>query len=282
MSIDETNRAQAEFWTVAGTNWTAARDRFDAQVNEHGLVAMESLAPAAGETVIDIGCGAGTSTVQLAQHVGPSGRVHGLDISPTMIAGATAYAAEHGVANVTFAVGDAMAEAFRPEADALYSRFGVMFFSDAAAAFANMLTALRPGGRLGFVCWQSPQANPWVSTPLRVVREFIDIPFGGDPTAPGPFSLGDPDRIRAVLADSGFVNVNVAPRLAHATMGVDRNDAIDFMSKLLPPFAALEASDPQKGAELRARLMTELADWEGPDGVKAPSAVWIVTASRAA
>ena len=187
--------------------WAAMRDRFDAQANEHGLAAMDALAPKPGETVIDIGCGAGTTTVQLAQRVGATGHVQGLDISPTMIDGAKQYATEMHADNTTFVVADAMVENFQPIADALYSRFGTMFFSDATVAFANMLTSLRPGGRLGSVCWQSPVENPWVSLPLRIASEFVTIPFGSDATAPGPFSLGDPQRLRSVLEAAGFSDV---------------------------------------------------------------------------
>jgi len=152
MSVDATNQAQAEFWTNAGPLWTKLRDRFDAQASQYGLAAIDALAPSEGERVIDIGCGAGTSTIQLAERVGATGSVLGLDISPTMIEGAIHLAEANGATNVSYQVTDAMAEPFQPEADAVFSRFGVMFFSDATAGFANIRNALRPGGRLGFVC----------------------------------------------------------------------------------------------------------------------------------
>lgn len=280
MTVHESNQTQADFWTAAGTMWTALRDRFDSQVNEHGLAAIDALAPAPGETVIDIGCGAGTTTVQIAALVGDGGHVRGLDISPTMIEGAAAHATEEGLENVTFMVGDAMAEPFSADADAVFSRFGVMFFSDATAGFANILGALRSGGRLGFVCWQSPMENPWVARPLAIAAEFVEIPFGGDPTAPGPFSLGDPERLSSVLGDAGFVDVDIKPHSAPAYLGSDTADAVDFLSKLMPPIVALEAEDPEKAAQLRARVAEEIVDWDGPDGVQAPSAAWIVTARR--
>lgn len=280
MGVDDSNRVQADFWAAAGSMWTADRDRFDRQVDHHGRAAIDALAPARGERVIDIGCGAGSTTLAIAEAVGPEGHVHGLDISPTMIEGATAFAAGRGVTNATFTVGDAMVEPFDSDTDALFSRFGVMFFSDATAGFANMLTALRPGGRLGFTCWQSPAVNAWASMPLAIAGEFVDIPFGGDSTAPGPFSLGDLDRLRSVVEDAGFADVAINPRVADATIGADLDDAIDFLFRLIPPVAALEADDPARASQLRTRLGQEMAAWESPDGVKAPSAVWIVTATR--
>lgn len=280
MAVADSNQAQADFWTAAGEMWTAYRERFDSQADEHGAAAMDALAPGRGERVIDIGCGAGSTTVRLAELVGGDGHVLGFDISPTMIDGARSHAEAHGAENVSFAVGDAMVEPFEGDADAVFSRFGVMFFSDATAGFANLATALRPGGRLGFVCWQAPSENPWASVPLTVAGQFVDIPFGGDPTAPGPFSLGDVERLGSVLGDAGFTAIDIQPRLADATMGTDVDDAVDFMSRLIPPVAALDADDPAKAVELRSRLREELTPWAGPDGVRAPSAVWVVTAER--
>ena len=282
MAVDESNQAQADFWTAAGTLWNELRDQFDDQVNAHGLAAIEALAVQPGESVIDIGCGAGSTTLQLAERAGPSGSVLGLDISQTMIDGARAHAASMGAAAVSFDVGDVMVESFDGTADALYSRFGVMFFSDATTGFANMLTALRPGGRLGFVCWQSPLDNPWASQGLQRVAEFADIPFGGDPTAPGPFSLGDRDRLESVLADAGFTDLSITPRVATVHMGADASDAAEFLAKLMPAAAALAAQDPDKAAQLHASLVELFDQWSGPNGVEAPSAVWIVTAQRPA
>jgi SAM-dependent methyltransferase len=280
MPVDDSNRGQAEFWAASGTMWTKLRDRFDAQAGAHGLAAIDALALSGGEYVIDIGCGAGTSTLQLRERVGETGRVLGLDISPTMIEGATAYAAEHSAVNVTFHEGDAMVEPFAGDADAVYSRFGVMFFSDATNGFANLLQALRAGGRLGFVCWQAPVENPWIIRPMEIAARYVELPFGSDPTAPGPFSLADPERIRTVLDNAGFVDIAIEPRSAPTTLGADLDDAVDFLFGLMSPVAALRENDPDKAAELRADLIDELSDWAGPDGVQSPSAVWIVTAGR--
>jgi SAM-dependent methyltransferase len=280
MPVHDSNQGQAEFWAESGTMWTALRDRFDAQTGAHGLAAIDALAPTAGEYVIDIGCGAGTSTLQLAERVGETGRVRGLDISPTMIEGAAAHAAAHSVANVTFAEGDAMIEPFDGDADAVFSRFGVMFFSDATRGFANLHRALRPGGRIGFVCWQSPFENPWIFRPMEIASRYVELPFGSDPTAPGPLSLADPDRIKTVLADAGFTDVTLEPRVAPTRLGTDLDDAVGFLFDIMSPIAGLRAADPEKAAQLRATLIEELDDWETPDGVESPSAVWIVTGRR--
>lgn len=278
MSMHEDNRAQADFWTSAGHMWTAARDRFDQQVGDHGTAAIDALGPRPGERIVDVGCGAGSTTVELAERVGPDGTVLGLDISPSMIDGAAALAASRGVSNVSFSVADAMAERFEGDADALYSRFGTMFFSDAVAGFGNMRTALRPGGRLGFVCWQSPADNPWAATPLRIASEFVEMPFGNDPTAPGPFSLGAPDRLQQVLQDAGYSDIDIDGRTAAVPLGRDLDDAVGFIFQLMPPIAALQAEDPDAAQRFREALRNEFARWSVDDGVHVPSATWIVTA----
>lgn len=282
MPIDDSNQAQADYWAASGSMWTMLRDRFDAQAGAHGLAAIDALAPAPGEFVIDIGCGAGTTTLQLAERVGPEGRVLGLDISPSMIEGASAFAHEHASATVSFAIGDAMVEPFTGDADAVFSRFGVMFFSDATAGFTNLRRALRPDGRLGFVCWQAPAENPWIVRPLEIASRYVDVPFGSDPTAPGPMSLADPQRIETVLTDAGFGDLVITPWVARTNLGVDPDDAVDFLSGLISSISALQADDPERAAELRAELIDELGDWAGPDGVESPSASWIVTARNRA
>ena len=279
MAVDESNQAQADFWAAAGTMWTALRDRFDDQAGDHGAAAIEVLAPQAGERIIDIGCGAGSSTAQIARLVGDAGHVTGFDISATMIDGARTLAASEGLANVDLTVGDAMVEEFSGDFDALYSRFGVMFFSDATRGFANMRTAVRSGGRMAFVCWQSPVKNEWASVPLSVVGRFVDMPFGADPTAPGPFSLADPDRLGRVLGDAGWSDIEIEGRETPVRLGNDLDDAVDFVFGLMPPAGALRQNDPATADQVAAALHEAFGGWVDGDAVRAPSAVWIVTAS---
>lgn len=276
--IHGTNQGQADFWSSAGTMWTALRERFDDQAGDHGVAAIDALAPAPGERILDIGCGAGSSTIDIAARVGPEGSVRGLDISPTMIHGARDLAAASGVTNASFEVADAMVAPFDPEYDGLYSRFGVMFFSDAVRAFANMRGALRVGGRLGFVCWQSPAQNEWASVPLSVIGQFAEMPFGADPTAPGPFSLSDRARLEQVLTDAGYTDLDIAGRDVAVKLGESLDEAVDFMFGLMPPAAALRANDPATAGQVADALREAFAGWVGQDGVKAPSATWIVTA----
>src|SRR5881628_2723223 len=161
---------------------------------------MERARIGAGERVIDIGCGCGDTTIALARRVGPAGLVLGIDVSAPMLARAADAAREAGVAHVRFEHADAQTHRFPAQAfDVLYSRFGVMFFSDPAAAFGNLRTALRPGGRLGFVCWQAVPENPWIAVPLEAAAQHMALPPPPAPGAPGPFSFADPERVRRIL-----------------------------------------------------------------------------------
>ncbi|MEM7141554.1 MAG: methyltransferase domain-containing protein [Actinomycetota bacterium] len=276
--MDETNEAQAEFWAQAGEMWTKLREQFDAQAGDHGTAAIDALAPQPGESIIDIGCGAGSSTIDIAGRVAPGGGVLGFDISPTMIEGARALAEASGASNARFAVGDAMVEPFEPSFDGAYSRFGVMFFSDAVRGFGNIRTALKPGGRLAFVCWQSPMVNEWVSVPLSVMGQHVDLPFGADPTAPGPFSLSDPDRLASVVGDAGFEDVTIEGVELGAFLGETTDEAIDFLFGLMPVAAALRADDPATADVVAAELAERFEPWKTDAGIEAPSATGIVTA----
>ncbi|TFG97014.1 MAG: class I SAM-dependent methyltransferase, partial [Myxococcales bacterium] len=143
-------------------------DLLDAQIAPLGVAAMEQARPAPGESVLDIGCGCGQTSVQLKERVGPKGSVLGVDISTPMLERARARAA--GLPNLRFTNADAQTHSFDERFDLAFSRFGVMFFADPVAAFANVHRALRPGGRVAVVCWQGIDRNPWLLVPLRAVH----------------------------------------------------------------------------------------------------------------
>jgi SAM-dependent methyltransferase len=278
----EGNLVQAAFWEVAGPLWAQKQDLFDAQVNLHGLRAIDVLAPAAGESIMDIGCGTGTSSFQLAERVGSDGRVVGYDISSTMVSAARSRAAGMGATNVEFDVADAHTHSFEPTADAVYSRFGVMFFADPHGAFANIRTGLRPGGRLAFVCWQSPALNPWISKPMEAVRKYVELPFGADPNAPSPFAFADPDRIRDVLAGGGFTAVAIEPCEKPVNLGPDVDAALTFITSRNPATATLPERDPDLWEKVRADVYAVLSPYLTDHGVETESATWLVTASNPA
>lgn len=275
----ETNQVQAEFWEAAGPVWHREQARLDEQINHHSLKAIDSLNPTPGETVVDIGCGTGTTTFQIAERVGVGGLVVGCDISATMVDAARARASALGVENVEFVTGDAHTHQFDPVADAVFSRFGVMFFGDPKGAFANIRTALRPAGRLVFVCWQSPDRNPWVTKPLEVARKYVTLPFATDPRAPSPFAFADPEWVHEVLADAGFSDVTIEPHEAQAYLGADLDSAVRFVLGLNPATAGIAERDPATAKTLFAEVADALRPHSTGQGVVTDSATWVVSAA---
>jgi SAM-dependent methyltransferase len=279
MQIAPGNEPQAELWLNAGPIWTALQDQLDAQVAQHGVAALEVAAAQPGERVLDVGCGTGTTAVQLATAVAPGGSVEGLDISPSMTASAQQRANTAGVANASFTVADAQAHNFEAGAyDLIFSRFGVMFFADPVAAFANLRSALRPGGRLVFSCWQGAAENPWVSKPIEATLKHIDLPIGSDPTAPGPLSLSDPERVRSILDAAGYTDTTLQDVRLPVRLGESIEAAAEFLYTLNPATDGLADRDPQLAQNIRDSIGEVLAEHLGPAGVETPSATWVVSA----
>jgi SAM-dependent methyltransferase len=207
------NVEQAEFWSQLAPTWLELEDQLEEVGGPPGELAMDRLGLVPGQRVIDLGCGSGRTTLELAARVGPGGGVAGVDISVEMLAWGRGRAARLGAGNVEFVHADVQVHDLgAARFDAAYSRFGVMFFADPVAAFANIRKALRPGGVLSFVCWQSVFDNEWMLIPGAAVAEVTgSLPPMPGPGEPGPFSLADPGRVRAVLDAAGFGSVAVEP-----------------------------------------------------------------------
>src|SRR5437867_4470402 len=221
MSAPEANAEQIRYWNeAAGPKWVSFQKVIDAQIAPLGERAMDRAGIAPGERVIDVGCGCGGTTIALARRVGPAGLVLGIDISAPMLERAAETARAEGLANVRFENADAQTHRLPPGAfDVVYSRFGIMFFADPVAAFANLRAALRPGGRLAFVCWQALRENPWLFLALQAAAQHLTLPPPPAPDAPGPFSLADPERVRDIVARAGFERIALEDLRTALTLG---------------------------------------------------------------
>ncbi|MSR61390.1 MAG: methyltransferase domain-containing protein [Planctomycetes bacterium] len=275
------NQEQIEYWNAtAGPKWVEQQERLDAQLRGLGERMLARLDVARGARVLDVGCGCGDSTLAIAQHVGPGGTVTGADVSEPMLARARIRAT--GVANVSFVRADAQTHAFTARSfDCVASRFGVMFFADFSAAFTNLRRALVPGGRLGFVCWQALEKNPWMSVPLQAVLRHVDPPPPpAVPGAPGPFGLDDPDRIHRALDAAGWADVALEPVDEPQNVGGSRtlDEAVSFLLVSGPAAAALKGAPPELRARFATALRAALAPYVTARGVVIPGAAWIVTA----
>jgi SAM-dependent methyltransferase len=235
--------------------------------------------------VLDVGCGCGATSRALATRVGASGSVHGVDISTPMLERAGALAREAGHANVRFTNADAQTHRFEPAgADVLFSRFGVMFFADPPAAFRNLRDALRPGGRLAFVCWRPLAENPWLLVPLGAAAQHMQLPPPPAPGAPGPFAFADPERVRGILDQAGFTRIKLDPVNDTLTVGGGGLDeAVHFLLEGVgPTSAALREADPAVRPRVFAAVKEALAPFVTREGVRMPAAAWIVTADAPA
>ena len=179
------NAAQSEHWNSDEVRrWVTEQDRFDRMLAPFATALLEAAPLGAASRVLDVGCGTGLTTCEAAR-IATAGGARGLDISGQMVEAGRARAAAEGLVNVTFDVGDAQTERFAAEVDVVISRFGVMFFDDPTAAFANIRTALAPSGRVAFVCWQSLSANPWMAVPLEAAARHVAVPDGRLRRPPG-------------------------------------------------------------------------------------------------
>jgi SAM-dependent methyltransferase len=275
---DGVNAEQREHWNTAeGEHWVNAEARFDEMLDPFTTVLLDAAAPGPDDAVLDVGCGTGGTTVAAAAR---AGRVTGVDISAPMIEAARRRAERAGVTNVDFAVRDVQVDDLPAGVDRVVSRFGVMFFDDPVAAFANIRGALAPDGRLVFVCWQGLAANPWTAVPALAVAEHVPPAAAPVPGAPGPFAFGDPDRVRSVLTDAGFGDVDVAPFTTTLLLGGrgTTDDAVTFLRNAGAGRRMLAGAGDDERDRALAALHDALAPHHDGEGVRLGAATWTVTA----
>ena len=269
----------------SGEYWAANQARLDAMFAVFGQAAIEAAAPAAGERVLDVGCGAGASSLALAARVGAGGHVLGVDISEPLIGRARELAPQD--TPVLFQVADA-SNAELPEGafDILFSRFGVMFFDDPTGAFAHMRHALRPGGRVAFICWRGVAENDWVQLPMGAIRGIVPLAAPPDPEAPGPFSFGDRGRVTRILTAAGFTDINFAPFDVSIPFGEGetRDAAIDDAVRMAfeggPLSLLLAHQSDDIRAQASAAIRAAFASLPGERSVMIGGAAWIVMAGK--
>jgi SAM-dependent methyltransferase len=275
------NADQITFWNeLGGVAWAELSALLDRQIETVGSYAMDALAPRPGERLLDVGCGCGQTSLALAERVAPGGEVTGLDISRPMLEVARDRAADAHVRNVHFLEADAQTLALAPAAfDGVFSRFGVMFFADPTAAFRNLLAALKPGGRLAFVCWRSLAENPWMTEPLAAAAaELPPTPPPPDPYAPGPFAFADADRVRDILADAGFTDIVLTAEDPQVG-GNSLPDSLTLALRIGPLGARLREA-PELRPKMTEAVRDALARHVQDGKVWMDGAVWIVTARR--
>jgi len=279
------NDEQFEYWNgPEGQHWVDRDTLFDAMLAPFVEPLLDAAAIANADRVLDIGCGNG-ATSRAAARRAANGRVVGVDISGPMVARARERADAEGVSNVEFVHADAQDHEFAGDAgsfDVVISRFGVMFFADPVAAFANLAAMLRPGGRVAFVCWQSLFANQWVAVPAAALLPIVGPSEPPPPDAPGPFAFADFDRVRSILDAAGFTSIELddlhVPVLVGGGLPVD--DAVAFLGEGGMGKRLLGDADAPTRDRALAAVRDALEPFASADGVCLDSAAWLVRASR--
>ncbi len=262
------------------------REVFTTGLGAHGDTALRLYPPLAGQRVLDVGCGFGDATQQIAAFVGPGGEVVGVDAAERFIELANSETRQAGVSNVRFAVSDVEAGDLEDDPfDIVFSRFGTMFFANPVAALRNMRRALKPGGRLCMVVWRRKLDNDWMYSAEQVVKDFAERPDEYDePTCgPGPFSMANADTVSDQVQAAGFEEVALHRCDIPITMGNDLDRAVSLMMAIGPGGEVLRLLGERADAvrpRIKAALEADLARFDGPRGIVAPASSWIVGATN--
>lgn len=275
--MTEPRPTQLEYWnSKVAEEWVRQADRTDAMFTALTQAGLDALQLQRGERVLDIGCGAGDTSLKAARLVGPGGRVVGVDISRQLLELGRERA---GGLNVDLIEADAGAGA-APGApfDAAFSRFGVMFFDDPPAAFANVRASMKQGGRLVFICWRAFPENVWSFAPVGALAPLLAAPLPPpDESLPGPFAFANAGKVETILAAAGWRGVSITPWDGALRVGANAEDAADYLLKIGPSARAIaeHGLDP---AAARRLIVNRLAEAQSADGVALAAACWIVRA----
>lgn len=279
--MDGPNAQQIAEWNgEMGRRWVERQHELDRMLEPFSRAALAAAAPGAGERVLDVGCGCGSTSLDLARAVGSAGRVLGVDVSRPMLAVARQHAA--GMPQLAFVDADAASAVLPGPFDLLFSRFGLMFFDAPAAALRHLGKALAPRGRIAFVCWRAPRENPWAMAPLVAARQAVGVePPPWDPHAPGPFAFADGERVRRLLTEAGFDAIGLQPFDAPILVGASPAAAAAYSLRVGPVSRFAREVGPQHEATIAAAVEQALAPLAAADGaVRLNGSVWIATARR--
>jgi len=274
----ETDAEMLAFWNGSGgRTWVARQEHTDITLAPVTDALLAFAAPRAGERVVDIGCGCGAPTLEFARAVGPSGRVAGLDISGPMLAEGERRASAAGIANIAWRQADPAAAALE-EYDLLASAFGVMFFGDRVAAFANMRRAAAPAARMALVCWRALAENPWMGVPMSAVARHLPPRPKPVPNAPGMFAFADPEHVADILAAAGWA----PPRFEKLDLDLDiaagrgLEEAVVQSIQIGAVNSWLRNQPAEVVSAAVASLRAALSPYADGASVRLPGAMWLI------
>ncbi len=280
---NEINTDMLAFWNgVGGQTWVRRQEHTDITLAPVTDALTAFAAPRLGERVVDVGCGCGAPTLDFARAVGANGRVVGIDISGPMLAEGERRAKAADLANIDWREADP-ATATLDEYDLLISAFGVMFFGDRVAAFANMRRGASPNARMALVCWRTLSENPWMEVPMKAVAPHLPPRPKPVPNAPGMFAFADPDHVTEVLTASGWA----APRFERLDMDLDiaagrgLEEAVVQSTQIGAINSWLRNQPEAIVAAATASIRDALAPYRDGASVRLPGAMWLISSAPA-
>jgi len=281
--MEDKNIKQRQFWSGAGGDvWVNKQREMDIMLNPLGDRVIERLDLKSDAKIIDIGCGCGATTLEIAKKI-TQGEILGVDISEPMLDKAAETAREMSLSNISFEVKDVQVDVMPQNYfDVAFSRFGVMFFEDPFEAFKNIHSSLKEDGLLSFVCWQNASLNPWQSLSIQVIKEFLDLPAPA-PKSPGPFAFEDKTYLEEILRESGFKGLETLDNQEDIVMfsGKSIREACEDYLTINPVVTEmLKNSKPELTEEILEALVIKFSNFHQNDGLLFPSATWIVTAKK--
>lgn len=284
---ETTNEIPVEAWnTVLFDKFVRFRRIFSVGLAEHGSQALAERPYAPGERVLDIGCGWGDTTLEIARQVGGDGEAVGVDCADNFVAMAEKEAAEKGVANARYFTADVQMGDLRGPYDHAFARFGTMFFNLPGAAMRNIRKTLNPGGTLAMVVWRKREDNPWVFDAEQIVREIVPVVAHDETEAvhcgPGPFSMAGADMVSDMLQVVGWRDVSLRRYDCDICIGSTMDEAVDFAMELGPAGEIIRLAG-EEGERLRPGVSDALRKLfktrRRDDGsIWAPSSSWTVRA----
>lgn len=286
--MDSGNQVMVAAWnTVLFEKFCRFRHLVVEGTAQHSDAALDRCRYTAGERVLDVGCGFGSTTQRIARCVGPTGEAVGWDCAENFARLAEADAAKKRLENARFIVGDVQVDNLQGPYDHAFSSFGTMFFASPGVAMRNVRDALEPGSTFMQVVWRRREDNPWLHDAEQRVKAIVPIISHGETDqvhcGPGPFSMAEADVVGPMLRDAGFENITFERHDCDICIGRDLDDAIDFAMALGPAGEIIRLAG-EEGARLTPRVATALREALAPfvrrDGVWAPSSTWFVGASN--
>ena len=281
--MEDKNIKQKQFWSGAGGDvWVDKQREMDIMLNPLGERVIQGLDLKEETKILDIGCGCGATTLEIAKIVN-QGEVIGVDISEPMLERATQTASDMALTNISYQVKDVQVDEMPNKYfDIAFSRFGVMFFEDPFEAFNNINHSLKDDGQLSFVCWQHASLNPWQSLSIQVIKEFLDLP-APPPKSPGPFAFEDKSYIEEILNASGFRDIEIKDNQEDIIMfsGKSIREACEDYLTINPVVTEMLKNSPSElREEILEALIGKFSNYHKDDGLLFPSATWIVTAKK--